>query len=236
MKKIIDFIFAGLVLVLLALSLFLLLVISVQNKHFLVMYYIVWVGVVGPLVWFNRVKLEEKLSAWGLSSFPKFLLLGIAMILSEEVLAGLSMNLHISKDPAFLIHGISQFWAFNLLALPGFIIAWHVLLSRYVYTKREVFMLVGIFGLFAEHVVEKVAGNPIAGALLILPTMFTYAIIIAPSLLSFRAVGERKELGFVKRYVFGFLVPVLVTLPFIAVLAYLKTHYPGAFPPEGFVG
>ncbi len=224
------------VLILLVISLIFLTLISIDAKHFLALYYVVWVGGVGTLLWRYRVWLEEQLSSWNLDGFTKFLSLGVMMILAEEVLAGISMHLSISHDFHYLLKGIIQFWAFNLLALPGFIIAWYFLLSKFMYTRKEIFILVGLFGLFAESVGLKIIGNPVAGMTLVLPTMFTYAIIIAPSIMSFRKDKEGKLLSVFPRYMLGFIVPIIISLPFIGILAILKSHFPDAFPPNGFVG
>ncbi len=224
------------VLILLVISLIFLTLISIDARHFLALYYVVWVGGVGTILWKYRIQIEEYLSSWNCGGFIKFLSLGIIMIIAEEVLAGISMHLATSRDFLFLLKGIAQFLAFNLLALPGFIIAWYYLLSKFMYTRKEVFVLVGLFGLFAESIGLKIIGNPIAGMTLVLPTMFTYAIIIAPSIMSFRKDKEKKFLSIFPRYVLGFIIPIIVSLPFIGILAILKSNFPGAFPPAGFVG
>lgn len=224
------------ILILLAVSLIFLTLISINAKHFLALYYVVWIGGVGSLVWRYRLQLEEVLLSWSIGGFTKFLFLGIVMILAEETLAGISMHLAISRDLHYLLKGILQFWAFNILALPGFIIAWYILLSKFKYTRKEVFILVGLFGLFAESIGLKILGNPIAGMTLVLPTMFTYAIIVAPSVMSFNNSKEGKLLSVFPRYVLGFILPIIASLPFIGILAILKNHFPDVFPPAGFVG
>lgn len=223
------------VIFLLGLSLFFLVAVSIFTHHFLALYYVVWICGFGLFLWKKRTILEEKLAVWANGSFKKFLALGLMMILLEETLAGISMHLASIHSLGELIIGILQFWAFNLLTLPGFIIAWYLLLRRYFYSRSEIFILVGIFGLFAESVISKIIAFPLAGIALILPTMFTYAIIIAPSIMSFRG-GEGRPLPRFLRYLFSFIVPIFVSMPFLLVLFYLKSHFPGAFPPSDFVG
>ncbi|MCA9357151.1 hypothetical protein KC872_02980, partial [Candidatus Kaiserbacteria bacterium] len=109
-----------------------------------------------------------------------------------------------------------QFYANNLLLLPGFIIAWYFLLKKINYTKREVFILVGIFGLFAEKTILHVILIFPFGLALVLPTMFTYMGIIAPSLLSLKQVGT-KELSKTLRYALGLLLPILCSVPFLII-------------------
>lgn len=223
------------VLLLLVLSLIFLTLISLNAHHFLALYYVVWVGGIGSFIWKNRQQIEDVLAAWKVRRFQKFLFLGVIMVLLEETFAGISMHLATSRDIHYLIVGVLQFWTFNLLALPGFIIAWYLLLVRFYYTRKEVFVLVGLFGLFAESVGAKIIANPIAGAALILPTMFSYVIIITPSVMSFRKNEEGKQLPPSLRYMLGCIVPIIVSLPFIYILSILKIHFPDMFPPFGFV-
>ncbi len=177
------------VLILLAISVVLLNVIFLANRSFISFYYVIWLGGVGVYFMKHRTAIESRLASWNISHFPKFLLIGLGMIILEETFAGFSMHLAEFPSPAKMIVGILQFYAFNLLALPGFVIGWYVLLRRYLYGEREIFILAGLFGLFSEKIYMHVLSFPIAGILLILPTMFTYALIIAPSVVSFRGEG-----------------------------------------------
>lgn len=224
----------NLILILLLSSTLFLVAVSFFAHHFLALYYVVWIFLVGGFLWKKKVKVEEKLAQLKIGSFKKFILLGVIMIFLEETLAGISMHLSTAHNSRDLIVGVLQFWAFNLLALPGFIIGWYLLLCKYNYSRREVFVLVGLFGLFSESVVSKILANPIMGTVLILPTMFTYSIIIAPSIMSFRG-GEKKSIPVLYRYIIGFFFPIIVSLPFLLILMILKNHFPYIFPPIGFV-
>jgi hypothetical protein len=207
-------------------------VIDIALAHrFLGFYYILWVGGVGWYIWRHKEKLEERLVAWNMGGFKKFLLLGIIMILIEETFAGFSLNLGVHTSLWSFVKVILQCYALNLFALPGFIIAWYILLRKVVYTRKEVFVLVGLFGLYSEKIYTYVFVFPLAALFLILPTMFTYAVIIAPSIMSFRGMGT-KTLPSALRYTFGLILPFIVSVPFIGVLFILMKHFPGAFPLE----
>jgi hypothetical protein len=222
-------------LILLVVSVLLLNFIALVAGHsFMPLYYVLWLGIIGTYFWRNRVRIEEKLVSWNAGSFRKFVSLGIGMILLEEIFAGFSMHLASAKSVSALLIGILQFWAFNLLALPGFIVGWYFLLRRFAYSKREIFILVGIFGLFSEKIYKFVLTSPVMAVLLILPTMFTYMLIITPSVLSFRG-GAAKALPGPVRYALGFFVPLIFSIPFVLLLSYLRAQYPFLFPPAGFV-
>ena len=156
------------------------------------------------------------------------------MVLCEEIIAGTAMNLGIADSVGDILLGIRQFIAFNILALPGFIIAWYILLKHCIYTRQEVFILSGIFGILSEKLFRHV-DYPIMIALLILPTMFTYAIIIAPSVMSYRGTGAKPRPKIV-RYLLGIFFPFVVSIPFVLLVMYLRARYPEVFPPAGFVG
>jgi hypothetical protein len=98
--------------------------------------------------------------------------------------------------------------------LPGFIIAWYILLKRYEYSRTEVFTLVGLFGLFSEKIYIHVLTVPIMGIALLLPTMFTYIGIILPSILSLPTHGTRRQTSVI-RYFTGLIVPIIMSMPFV---------------------
>ena len=227
----------NLVLLLLVISIVLLnLIFIVSAGSFLALYYIIWVIGFGSIFWKNRERIEKRLVEWNIGKFKKFLLLGFLMIFIEEIFAGFSMHLGVATSLGDMAIGIMQFWAFNFLALPGFIIGWALLLQKVSFERREIFVLAGIFGLFAEKTLMHVFTIPIMGILLILPTMFTYALIISPSVISFRESNKRRTLTRASRYALGLIVPFVVSIPFVLLLTYLKFNHPEIFPPAGFVG
>jgi hypothetical protein len=178
-------------------------------------YYVIWLAFTG-LLWKNRERLESWLKSRNLPEFPLFLGLGLGMIIVEETIAGIVVNLLRVKSIGELLAAVPQYYANNLLLLPGFIIAWYLLLKRYAYSRAEVFALVGLFGIFSEKIYLYVLTIPIMGIPLLLPTMFTYIGIILPSLLSLRSPGARKW-NRPARYLAGLVFPVIVSIPFILI-------------------
>lgn len=201
---------------------------------FLALYYVLWLGVFGTALWKNRTRLEAWLTAIPGNRAVKFIGLGLLMIAIEETLAGFSMHLATAESLGALGVGILQFYAFNFFTLPGLIIGWYLLLERYVYERKEVFLLIGIFGIYAEKTLTHLGGNPLTTLFLILPTMFTYMLILAPSVMSHRP-RETKSAPRFKRYALGLIVPIACSLPFIMVLMRLRAEHPELFPPAGFV-
>lgn len=213
---------------LLVLSIFLLNAIFLLSAQSLIgLYYLLWVGGVGTYIWKNHTRIEQKLASWSISSFKKFLFLGLCMILFEETLAGICLY-----PAGSIVRGIFQQYALNLLALPGMVIGWYLLMRRYHYSYKELCILIGLFGLYSEKTLIKATTFPYTmGILLLLPTMATYIIILTPSVLSYREKPKKQDASRLVRYVLGLLVPIIISLPFIAALTYLRSHFPDLFPP-----
>ena len=176
-------------------------------------YYAVWLTFSGWL-WKHRERLSLWLQARPLPEFPLFVGVGLVMILVEESIAGVAVHL-LSVDSVWQLFAVVPLYYFNnLLLLPGFIVGWYVLLKFCAYSRTEVFVLVGLFGLFSEKIYIHVLTIPILGIPLILPTMFTYMAIIMPSILSLRSQSTR-PLNRPFRYLLGFVFPIIVSIPFI---------------------
>ena len=182
-------------------------------------YYLLWLSFTG-WVWFQRDTVGPWLKRRRLPEFLLFVGLGLLMIILEETLAGMLVHLLSAPSAADLLAAIPQYYFNNLFLLPGFIIAWYLLLKQCDYPQTEVFALVGLFGLFSEKIYLHVLTFPILGMALILPTMFTYMGIILPSILSLRSHGTRRWHWSI-RYSMGFLFPILVSIPFVMVHGWL---------------
>lgn len=197
-------------------------------------YYVVWIGGFGGLLWNYRAAVEKALQRWALHPLLKFLLLGYGAVLLEEILAAFSNNLTEGFSlPLFLLR-ISQFWAFNILAFTGLIVGWYVLLRYVRFSRREVFYLSGAWGVYAEHLYVHAFTNPIAFACLLLPTIFTYGVIMAPAMMSVRSSGTQTFPAFIK-YCIAFTTIFTCSLLPTGLLLYLRASYPGIFPPETFI-
>lgn len=198
------------------------------------LYYVVWIGLFGGLLWRYRTVIEARLKQWNLHPFLKFALLGYGAVLTEEVLAAFTNNLTEGFSLALYVLRIGQFWAFNILAFTGFIIGWYLLTTRFRYSKREIFYLAGVWGLYAEHFYLTFFSQPLGVALLTLPTMFAYGVVITPAVLSVEKMGARtlnKWLKYALTFAIIFLCSVIPTL----ILLYLRSTYPGVFPPTTFI-
>ncbi len=183
-------------------------------------YYVIWLSIT-YFVWKNRDALGARFQKSPLGSFVTFLSLGIVMILLEETFAWLTVNLLSAPNLPTLFSRVLPYYANNLLLLPGFIIAWYFLLTRYHYTQKEFLILVWMFGLFSEKIYVHVMTLPIIGIPLVPVTMFTYIGIILPSYLSLTAQGE-KVLHPLLRYALGFFFPIVTSIPLILVHTYLS--------------
>ncbi|MDQ5962827.1 MAG: hypothetical protein QG653_634 [Patescibacteria group bacterium] len=205
-------------------------------KSFQPLYYVLWVVGVGGYVYRNHVALEQRFQSWNIGPFKKFLLLGIGAILTEEIFASTSMHLMryvTTGNFSTYFYDILQFWALNLLTLPGLIIGWYFLLRRYAYTKKEIFILAGLFGLYAEKIYQHIILYPTIAWLLIVPTVFTYGVIVSIPALSIDHTKGKESHGII-RYALAFIIPFICIMPFIAIALYIKANHPELFPPAGF--
>lgn len=182
-------------------------------------YYLIGLAFIG-LLWKKRFPLETWLQSRTLHGFFLFVGLGLMMIIIEETIAGITVHLLSVKSLSELPALITQYYTNNLLLLPGFIIAWYVLLKRYEYSRTEVFTLVGLFGLFSEQIYIHILTIPIMGMALLLPTMFTYIGIILPSVLSLPTHDTRRQKSML-RYFTGLVFPILMSMPFVFIHALL---------------
>ncbi len=163
----------------------------------------------------------------GLCTF--YYILGYGAVFLEETIVAFVHSL--SEGFAFyrFLQLISQFWLFNFFAFTGFIIGSYFLVKRFRYSALDLFLIIGAWGLFSEHIFSFLVSNAIAGLLLVLPTMSTYNLVIAPAILSV-SKGDAKDVSIWKRYVYSFLLLLVLSIPFIILLASLRSHFPTIFP------
>lgn len=178
-------------------------------------YYLIWLTFTGFL-WNKREQWAAWLKKQNLPGFPLFVGLGLIMILLEETIAGITVHFFSIKNALELLTVVPPYYINNLFLLPGFIIAWYILLKYFHYSQTEVFTLVGLFGLFSEKTYLHVLGFPILGTALLLPTMFTYMGIIMPSVVSIDSQGTRRWNKPI-RYLIGLVFPVIMSMPFVFV-------------------
>jgi hypothetical protein len=200
------------------------------------LYYFLWVVGVGGYVYKNQDFVAAKLQSLPFGRFGSYLGIGICCILLEEVFASIAMHgmRYITEGSiATFFVDIAQFWMVNLLALPGMLLAWYVLLKRYSYSHTEIFWLAGLFGLFSEKIYLHAAAYPLFGWALIIPTVFTYGLLILLPVLSLRNLEGRAGTRVI-RYALALVAPILFSVPFIGILSYIHGLHSELFPPFGF--
>lgn len=198
------------------------------------LYYPTLLLVVGLPVWLNRDRLAEQLPRWQLPRFPRFLLLGYGMVLIEEVFAAL-FN-HLTEGFAFPLYlqRIAQFWALNIFAFTGLIVGWYILLRFTRFTPTEVFLLAGLFGLYAEKTLTFIS-NPVLFFILAPLNITVYGLIMTPATLSMGQSLPDRSLPRLLRYPLALVIPFLCSLIPVFILTVLREQYPALFPPRRFV-
>ena len=175
-----------------------------------------------------------KLQAW-LQSLPgppllRAALLGYAAVMAEETLVGTSYALNEGFTLAIWTERVSQFIAFNLLAFTGAILGLTLALRLMPGLSHWHLLIAGGWGIFAERSYLLFLSNPIAGALIAGPNIAVYSIILAPLVLSLPghdAPGAGRKL-WAPLAAWGLML--LISLPAVALLMYLRSTYPLAFP------
>ncbi|MBU1197046.1 hypothetical protein KJ765_00885 [Candidatus Micrarchaeota archaeon] len=200
----------------------------VQNAGFI--YYVIWVAGFGGFGWLNREKIAAAIRSLPGTRFSKFVALGFGTVLLEETFAALPYAISEGFTIMLYAQRILQHWAFNLFTFTGFVFGWYFLLSRYGYSGREVFLLAGIWGLYAESVIYSVFTNPLAFFIFTPVMVFTYGLIAWPPFLSFGATGSR-QLHPALKYPLTMLALYLFSVVPILVLGVLLNNYPWAFAP-----
>ena len=203
-----------------------------------VVYFPLWLGIVGSLTWRYRADIESRLQRWRANRFAKFVVLGFAMVFFEEIFAALANHLREEFSPAVYLARIGQFWALNFFTFAGFIVGWF-LLSKYIrFTRREVFYLAGIWGLFAEKIIFALVTNPAFFVFTAVPIVFTYGLIIAPAMLSqWSEINDtyRRRLHPAVKYPLVYALIFVCSLLPILILMTLREQWPFLFPPPEMV-
>jgi hypothetical protein len=194
------------------------------------LYYVVWI-----YFCYRLYKKGDFLPEWikkrPFGTFFTYVFLGVTAIIAEETIASISVNILAVHSLSELIHYMFGYYANNLLLLPGFIVAWYFLIRKYNYSQREMYTLVGLFGILSEKLYIHFFTNPLIAVTLLLPTMVTYmGIIMIPfTLLKPEELGTTPA-GNLKKIVLGICIPFIISIPFVILHTVLAKA--GAIDPE----
>jgi hypothetical protein len=107
------------------------------------LYSFLWLGLIGLPVWLWRQGSARRLRAWRFPGFLKFMILGYAMALIEDLFAALINHLSEGFSWPHFLQRIVRFWALNQLTFT----------CRFVgYSRVELFCLGGCFGLYSSRI------------------------------------------------------------------------------------
>ncbi|MFX1258567.1 MAG: hypothetical protein ACFFAN_11950 [Promethearchaeota archaeon] len=200
------------------------------------LYFFVWILCFGTFFWINKDFIKEKLRSWKVNSFFKFLIIGVGMVLLEEIFAALFNHLSEGFSFNLFLLRILQFWLFNVIVFTPWFIIWFILLKKFKYSVREVFYLAGICGLIFESIFFLLFLNPL-GFLFITPlVIFTYGILIFPSVMGLEEEClSKKKINIFLKYVLSIIAPVLCSILISGIIiGTFRPIYPELFPPEKF--
>lgn len=194
-------------------------------------YYIIMVAGVGQTITKYQHRLSQYLQNIQLSSFLRFMLLGYAAVVFEEIIVGTIYTLQEGFGFLILFERILQFVSFNLLAFTGFLLGAYCMSRQIVFRPIDIFIISGGWGLFSERIIFLIPTFPIAGIPLILPTMAVYSIILSPAFLSLKPTEIGKKLyPFWKKFILTLLLMFVFSLVPVGILVQLRTNYPLYFP------
>jgi hypothetical protein len=200
-----------------------------------VVYYPIWVGIFGALMWRDRVQIAKHLLSWRVQPSIRFVVLGYGTVLLEEIFAALANHLSEGFSPLVYLARIGQFWALNIFAFAGFITGWLILTKFLEYSPREIFYLSGLWGLYAEKIIFAIPVNPAFFLFSAVPTMFTYGLIITPAMLSQKRIADLGRWPPFLKYPLTYLVIFLCSVVPVLILSILRNHWPSLFPPVNLV-
>ena len=200
-------------------------------------YYPIILGL-GAVAWIRRESFAARL-AGALSALPlglRMIVVGYLGVITEETIAGLLHALAEGGGPLRMIQAAGQFIAFNLFAFTGIILSLSFWTRKLALGRWDLFLAAGGWGLFAEGSLTALIGSPVAGALLILPNMAVYAVILWPLTL----ICPSAERGLVKRplglrLALIWLTAFALSLPPIMAVSWLRASHGDWFPSCAYI-
>jgi hypothetical protein len=213
--------------------------ITVKDVEKLIYYRFIYlytiVLIIGPIIWFKRSKIKERLLNYNkFNNLTKFLLLGMSVVIFEEIIAGSVHHLTEPFNVVVLMQRVGQFCFLNLFTFTGFYFAWFFLIRKFKYSFQEVFFLAGFWGLYAEKIIFSSLVNPIYFVTIAPIFIFVYGIMITLPMLSVNFAGN-KRLHPLLKYTLPYVVMFIFSIVPIAILYYLRIQFPGLFPPTEMI-
>lgn len=163
---------------------------------------------------------------------PRALALGFIAVVLEESLVGTLFALAERFTVEVWAQRIAQFIGFNLFAFAGPILGLTIAARVLPGFARWHLLVAGGWGLFAEGVVARAAGAPIAAVLIAGPTIAVYSVILAPLVLS---LPERAGRSRWWHPLAAWAMMFALSVPMIAIVAALRGAAPDSFPPCAYI-
>ena len=207
--------------------------IVIEFQFTLLYFFILSIGFGVPTYVFKE-RITKVLRSIPINPGLRFILLGYAAVILEEIFAALSNHLSEGFQINLYLERVLQFWAFNILAFTGFIVGWYFLIRWFKYSNTEIFFIAGAWGLWAEGIIFLITSNPI-GLFFMAPIMiFVYGLIITPAMLSVEKTGKRK-LNLIVKVILTYAVCFIFSIIPLIILNILRSFYPWLFPPPNFI-
>jgi len=163
--------------------------------------------------------------------YLRVVLLGFLAVIAEETLVALLYSIEEGFSVSLWMVRAGQFIFFNVFAFAGLVLGFYPVVRFGRLSLRAMFLMIGIWGLFSEGIIPMFGSNPIAAVILFLPTMLVYFTIFLPAYLSMPDYGtHRRFVPTLLSILAGWLLCVLLSIPFLTVLGNLRTSSPDIFP------
>ena len=211
--------------------------VGLASGSFVPTYYPILLGL-GALAWSRREAFAARLNG-ALGALPlglRMVAAGYLAVIFEETLAGLLHAITEGGGPLRMLQAAGQFIAFNLFAFTGIILSLTFWRRKLGFGRWDLFLAAGAWGLFAEGSLWALIGNPVAGALLILPNMAVYAVILWPLTLICppEAQGTTNR-PLALRLVLIWLTAFALSLPPIVAVSWLRATHGDWFPACAYI-
>jgi len=214
---------------------FLVVVMWLDARSLIPVYHTLMLGVALPLVHRYRGAISRRLQRLPMGFFWRIILLGYAAVIAEETLVGVLHGLQEDASVPGVVLRIGQFIAFNLFAFTGLIFGM-ALLHRFTRLGRwDLFLLCGLWGIYAEGLIFKLANSPIVAGGLLIPTMAVYALIMLPGQLAAPQPHTMQQHPLWVRALLALPLFWILSIAPIIALSALRVSFPDAFPPCDYI-